>query len=105
MRSNVTRRIQTRRSAGGAGFNPFSSSFARRNRSTGPTGHDGSFTAGGLVAPTGRQAQCSRLRFSRSNRVVDAEVSLAVAGQLAPAFTQAARSAIVASVSFPFGGI
>ena len=57
MRSKVTLRSKTRFSAGEAGANPFSSSFARRNASIGDFTQFDCFTAGTAGFLTGWKAQ------------------------------------------------
>ena len=49
VRSRVTRRSKVRRSAGGAGFSPFASNFARIKASMGVRTHDGFLTSGVVV--------------------------------------------------------
>ena len=106
--AKVTRRIKVAASASGAGFSPFSSSFARMKRSASVRGHFESaefFTAGTGGFTTGSQHQCSALRFWRSKTFFVATFAPASCGHGAPAFTQASMSAICCGGSAFFGGI
>src|SRR5437867_12942734 len=93
--------MSVRLSAGGLGFNSFSSSLARMKLSIGVLGHEESFTCGTADLDIGCQAQCFLLE---SAQAVCAAV--ATRGSGAPTLTQATMSAIwLSERCLPFVGI
>src|SRR5262249_3544336 len=107
VRSKVARRIRANLEAAGAGFSPFSSSFARMKRSIGFCAQFWLRTDGTAGSLTGWNAQKP---FSAAVNSLDwartaGDGAPPDPGQIAPGFTQAIRSAISSSLSFPVGGI
>jgi hypothetical protein len=109
VRSNVTRRISVRLSAGGAGFIPCDSSFARTNRSISLRTQPSSRTFGGAASRTGWN---DHHRFASSD-IAPAGLGGAWApgfgssrGSGAPMRTHSVRASISRRDSFfPSGGI
>ena len=95
-----------RRSAGGEGVSPAASSLASTNESIGERGQSVWWTAGidGLADRLIRPVRAGRLRSRGQEAASPAAVS-AVRGPTAPSLTHCASVAIVASGSFPLGGI
>ena len=104
VRSNVTRRINVRLSAGPAGFNPSASSLARIKRSIGERHQSLARTFGNAGSWMTCSDQCL-LRSFRSKAFCVMFLTFLSSGHGAPILTQAARSAICASESLPPRGI
>ena len=95
MRSSLTRRRRVRRSAGGAGRNPFASIRANVNLSIGFRPQTLSLTAGSAGLRTGSSDQSGRSCLRTG----------ALPGHGAPIATHAFRSATSDAFKGPLGGI
>ena len=113
VRSNVTRRMSVRRSAGGAAARPTASSRDARKASIGLLCRSARPVGGGAGTPTGLPA-CTCGSSSRDEPAARANVTPSVASMVAPAAGHSAPAAIQRrinstcspdSLSFSFGGI